>query len=87
MLRIITLLSIIVISLFLISCGSDTTNPILPNPPANDTIYTLSILEAAVNGGSSGSDFNSTSFGNSVTATNVRLEFTIQSNADSSFGV
>lgn len=86
MLKIITLLLITVISLFLISCGSDSTSPIVPNPVVNDTIYTLPILEAAVNGGLTGSNFNSTSFGNSVTAANVRLEFTIQSNSDSSLG-
>lgn len=86
MTRILTSLSVLILSFYILSCGSDSSSPIVPAPVVNDTIYTLPILEAAVNGGSTGSNFNSTSFGNSVNASNVRVEFTIQSNADSSVG-
>lgn len=66
------------------SCGEDsTTTP--NNPVTSDTLYSLALLEAAVVTGS-GSNFNSVSFANTITASNVRLEFTIQSNADSSQG-
>ncbi len=61
------------------SCREDTVT----NPPTSNVIYTLDSLSAWIDPGYTGTQYSTNTFGQTVSASKVKLEFTLQSNADS----
>ena len=65
------------------SCSDDNTTN---NPPASNVLFSQDTLSASVNAGSTGISTDAAGFSQTITATQVKIEYSLQSNADSSFG-
>ncbi|MEO8512928.1 MAG: hypothetical protein ABI543_05185 [Ignavibacteria bacterium] len=63
------------------SCGDSATTPTEPT-----VLFTLDTLSASVEAGVTGSDTVSQSFSQSLLISQVKIEYRLQSNVDSSFG-
>jgi len=70
-------------ALIIFSCGDDNTTT---NPPASNILFSLDTLSASVNAGSTGVSTDAAGFSQTITATQVKIEYGLQSNADISFG-
>jgi hypothetical protein len=80
--RITYLCLLVIIALIIPSCGDDNTTT--PNTPTSSVLFTWDTLQAVVT--NTGFSSNSTSFTQTISATQVRIEYRLQSNADSSAG-
>ena len=77
------LFTIVLTAVFITSCSDDTTTNV--TPPSN-VLFTWDTLSASINAGSTGISSNSTGFTQTITAAQVKIEYRLQSNADSSAG-
>ena len=68
----------------LASCSDDTTTT--PTDPPSNVLFSWDTLSATNNTGSPGTVYVSQSFAQTITATQVKVEYRLQSNVDSTFG-
>lgn len=68
----------------LASCSDDTTTT--PTDPPSNVLFSWDTLSAYKEAGPTGTVYVSQSFGQTITATQVKVEYRLQSNVDSTLG-
>lgn len=76
-------LLVLIVSM-LASCSDDTTTT--PTDPPSNVLFSWDTLSASNNTGSPGTVNVSQSFGQTISATQVKVEYRLQSNVDSALG-
>ncbi len=84
--RIIYLCLPVIIALIISSCGDDNTTNTNPNTPSGTVLYSQDSMSVWINPIGSGQSRDSVSYSIS-TPTAIKVEFTVQSNADSTYAV